>query len=292
MTNHLFKLTSKIIRIAMKMASYRPDSYPYISGDGFRKISDHIYDKEKTFNPASVKANEIIFLNTDYIERYFKYIHPLIKHPYKLITHNSDRNIGEQETKYLDEKIIKWFAQNAMISNPKIIPIPIGLENLHHYFNGIPGLFNKMKRQPTNKIPRILYGFSISTSKYERQSALDSLKTNLLADKISGHPLPPQYLNILNSYQFIASPPGNGIDCHRTWEAMYLQTVPIVKRSPATEYWRNLNLPLLLIDDWSTLASMHEQELFVLYHETMTRARTEALFMDYWINKIKYNNRQ
>ena len=30
-------------------------------------------------------------------------------------------------------------------------------------------------------------------------------------------------------FAFVASPSGNGLDCHRTWEALLLRSIPIVK---------------------------------------------------------------
>ena len=274
----------------MGLLGLRPASGQYISGDGFRKIADHLYDETERFRPEEVQPDEVVFVNTDLLDSYFELIHPLIKFPYKLITHNSDKNITERELKYLDAKIIKWFAQNVTVNHPKLIPLPIGLENLHYYVNGVPNLFDKFKRGPSNKKPRVLFGFSVSTNRAERQEALNNLEKNPLADKIEGFPLPPQYLSLLNSYQFVASPPGNGLDCHRTWEAMYLGVIPIVKRSVATEYFLNLGLPLLPVENWSDLPPRNGEELSSLYQDIMARKKIDALKMDYWAKLIKQND--
>ena len=58
-----------------------------------------------------------------------------------------------------------------------------------------------------------------------------------------------EYFNNLNNYKFIVSPEGNGIDCHRTWEALYLKVIPIVDRNYVTEYFSKL-FPMVLVDDW------------------------------------------
>ena len=44
-----------------------------------------------SFNPADVKEGAIIFVQSDLLDSYFKDIHTYIKNPYKLITHNGDR---------------------------------------------------------------------------------------------------------------------------------------------------------------------------------------------------------
>lgn len=41
----------------------------------------------------------------------------------------------------------------------------------------------------------------------------------------------------MTQMQFCASPHGNGLDCHRTWEALCLGCVPIVKSSPLDDLY-------------------------------------------------------
>ena len=54
---------------------------------------------------------------------------------------------------------------------------------------------------------------------------------------------------------------GIGADCHRTWEAMYLSIVPIVKRSAMAEHFWEIGLPLMIVDDWRELLSMTERSV-------------------------------
>jgi hypothetical protein len=45
-------------------------------------------------------------------------------------------------------------------------------------------------------------------------------------------------------------PQGNGVDCHRNWEVLYLKRVPIMKRTP---YLQELykDYPVLWVDDYA-----------------------------------------
>jgi hypothetical protein len=54
---------------------------------------------------------------------------------------------------------------------------------------------------------------------------------------------------MLRDTKFVLSPPGNGPDCHRTWEAIYSGAIPIVKR----DFWpfKTLSLPVLVVNDWN-----------------------------------------
>ena len=60
--------------------------------------------------------------------------------------------------------------------------------------------------------------------------ALNNIHPKLLhkVGKVSKNEL----LRIYTNYAFIVSPHRNGLDCHRTWEALVLGCIPIVKTSP------------------------------------------------------------
>jgi hypothetical protein len=47
-------------------------------------------------------------------------------------------------------------------------------------------------------------------------------------------------------WRFCVSPPGNGIDCHRTWEALYLGVIPVVVSSAGGLLD---HLPCIIVDD-------------------------------------------
>ena len=284
--NLTFRFLTSPIRNLFFFLKLHPTSGEYITGDGFRKIANHIYDENSKINIEKIKINDIIFVKSNLIDKYFQDIHPFIQVKYKLITHNSDKNIGEREVKYIDDKIIKWFAQNVEMEHPKLIPIPIGIENKKYFYNGIPYIFNKIKNTKTTKKDKIIFGFNIMTNPQERQSAFSELINNNVVEQINGFPNPYNYIKILNQYKFVASPPGNGIDCHRTWEAMYLNVIPIVKHSVMTEYFKNLGLPLWIINDWKELDGLTENDLSDKYEDIMTNSKTEPLFMNYWKEKI------
>eukprot|EP00581_Thalassiosira_minuscula_P011257 CAMPEP_0183725922 /NCGR_PEP_ID=MMETSP0737-20130205/21903_1 /TAXON_ID=385413 /ORGANISM="Thalassiosira miniscula, Strain CCMP1093" /LENGTH=356 /DNA_ID=CAMNT_0025957093 /DNA_START=32 /DNA_END=1099 /DNA_ORIENTATION=- len=52
-------------------------------------------------------------------------------------------------------------------------------------------------------------------------------------------------------YKFMLSPRGVGLDCYRTWEALYLGMIPVVKTSTLDSMYQGL--PVLIVDEWSDL---------------------------------------
>ncbi|MCL5070244.1 MAG: hypothetical protein M1308_05025 [Actinobacteria bacterium] len=90
--NKLFSINSKIHKkLISRSMKPRPSSYPYISGDSFRAIANHIFEsKTEKFDAQGVKYGDIVFVSTYLIMDFFKNIHPFIANKYILITHNSD----------------------------------------------------------------------------------------------------------------------------------------------------------------------------------------------------------
>lgn len=288
--NLFFRIIRKVNKTFIKFSTNsRPSSYPYISGDSFREIAQHVFDSISNFEEKNVKENDIVFVGVEKIKEFFEIKHINIKNKYKLITHNGDINIDEEFIKYIDNKIIVWFAQNVEVEHDKLVPIPIGLENKKYYNNGIPVIFNKIRKKLVriDKKNKILFGFNVSTNPKERSVARGILKNSDITEEINIKLEPPLYLNLLSKYKFVASPPGNGIDCHRTWEAIYLKTIPIVKRSVMTEYFKSLGLPIILIDNWNEILKMNDVYLENKYKEFKPLFDNKFLLFNNWMDKIK-----
>lgn len=263
-------------------------SEPYLSGDTFRALSNHVLDVRSSINPSTVCFADIVFVSLTHVSFFFKEIHPKIREKYTLVTHNGDLTITSAHIRYLDAKIICWFSQNVDVAHKKVLPIPIGLENLSYYNHGIPKKFSDITYTPTaQKKPRILYGFSTSTNPKIREKAKKALSQLKTSDEIGSRLISPDYMKVLETYMFVASPPGNGLDCHRTWEALYVKTVPIVLRSVSMEYFAKQGLPIYIIDSWSKLNSLSESDLRHIYMTKIKLFQSPALWFDFWKNKIK-----
>ncbi len=267
----------------------RPASYPYVTGDGFRQLADHIYDEAKTdFNPDVVKPGQIIFLGNSRIKNFFKEFNGKIKADYVLISHNGDENVDQEAVGLMDERVKRWYGINVVVKHPKVVPIPLGIENLHYYVLGIPSNFRAVKKMNLPKKNRIFYGFTVASNPGQRQPALDVLSKYPLAETLKGSWLTFRpYLKLLAGYKFTASPEGSSIEGHRNWDALYMGVSPIVTRSVTTEYFQSLGIPMWLVDDWRELNSLTEADLDKKYQELWKGFDESKLYMDYWVNKIK-----
>ena len=61
------------------------------------------------------------------------------------------------------------------------------------------------------------------------------------------------YYSQLMRHHFVLSPRGNGLDCYRTWEALALGVIPIIKRNgPFDRLYEGM--PVLLVDRWEDVS--------------------------------------
>jgi len=129
--------------------------------------------------------------------------------------------------------------------------IPTGIANPHHAIGDFNNLLDFQGLR--GRTERLYVSFAINTNSHERIDAVKAV-SNFACDQTYPQydKLPMQhreYLKQMSRYKFVLSPAGNGVDCHRHWEAMYLGCIPIVKRTQQMNHFTNL--PILFIDEWS-----------------------------------------
>ncbi len=291
---HVFNIKYKTIYVVKrnlkrllveKLHLNRTNNYPYISGDGFRNLAQHVYDESSDFHPENVQTGDIVFMNPDFIEAYFRYKHPQIKNKYILITQNSDLGIEKHHTDLIDDTIAHWFAKNVLHSHPKVTPIPIGLTN--NFLNKIGTTSDMSTIRATDlshKTTGISFGFSLASGQ-ERIKLQESLKKHTLGFHVF-EKTQSAYFKKMSTYSFVASPEGNGADCHRTWEALYLQCIPIAKENYFINHFKELGMPILTIKNWGDVEKFDKEYLDTQYSQLTSGFNHPALFMDYWIECI------
>lgn len=200
------------------------------------------------------------FCKTDYIARF----HDTSENIF--VTHNSDYHIDQRAYQFGPECKL-WLAQNKNCDFPNLEGIPIGLENMQlrtheaaargEYSSQVRGalekalLIDKYNAFEIDKSGLVYMNFNIKTFPSERQLVWDMFKKEDWVTSTQDLPLQQFYFD-LASYKFVISPRGNGTDCHRTWEALYLRTIPIVKRSHTMNEFKDL--PIYYVDDWSEIS--------------------------------------
>ncbi len=264
--------------------NYRVPNDKFITGDAYRNHADYIFDEtNQVLDAKKIERGSIIFVKTDMLSEFFKKYHKKIENPYILITHNSDDEVPGIFENYLnDHKIIVWFSQNVVKQHKKLIPIPIGIDNLYWGKKKLKAITHTIKKISRNNKKYLLYqNFKDGTSLYERTYVRNLFSKKKFCKTSKDLPYKKYFSEIADSY-FVLSPRGNGIDCLRTWESLYLGSIPIVKSSAMDSMFKDL--PVLIVNDWNEIT---EDFLKDKYSElSKKKFNIEKIYIQYWLNLI------
>lgn len=264
----IYRLNSSFVRLFNRLLKKRPPSDPFLSGDTFRSMATIKFEPFSFAIPFSSSRVEVIYSSTYNLDRLSSLL-KLVNYKHVVILHHSDLSFTPDLFNQINSRLLlHCFAQNSSFVHTKVTTIPIGLEDSWRHKHGIVRDFlnlSHLKNTPS-KIPRILYGFSVGTNFEARSTALNYLKCHPLADQFKSNS--GMYRRVLTSYMFVASPPGNGLDCHRTWEALYLGVIPIVIGH--SFYSQFPNFPGLVLNHWSELDDLTSNDLISIYHQKST----------------------
>ena len=237
-----------------------------------------------TFDPTQVQAGDVVFVRD--IPLFFEKKHPFIAHPYIIVTHGEHLDaMKSYHAKYLDEeKVIAWFGIHASkkVAHPKYFQIPIGVvqqpEN-HRKRGRLNDLFKSLRAHAEKK--HLLYMNFADAGKPERVK-VRSLFIDKPFTKRGKRQGFHSYLKEMASCKFTLSPKGLGPDCYRTWEALLVGSIPIVRTSQLDPLYEGL--PVLIIDRWEDI---NEEFLHKKYEEICGQQYDiKRLYMEYWLSKI------
>jgi len=263
---------------------------------------------KKMFNNMS------IYVCSDLLQFFVNKILPHIRHSFSLVTGDSDlcvprEALSQEETFTLlkSQFLRKWFIQNTQVQdNDKIVQMPIGLdfhtisENKNHIWK-LPeeknspldqeqillDITNNFETQNSfiNKELKIYVNFTIYNDRFnQRQDSLNKINKELLVINQSFTQRTNNW-KLMTKYAFILSPTGVGLDCHRTWEALCLGCIPIVKMVNFTKLFEDL--PVLMVEDWSEVTEELLQKTLIDF--STRRFNYDKLTLQYWTHQIKNN---
>ena len=127
----------------------------------------------------------------------------------------------------------------------KVIPIPIGLDlhKMRDGLNGITALRLFRETQSADYGPRskkILVDCCLNQTSKDRVALCKELRRSDHFEFMERRVLRGDLWKLYRRYDAILSLPGYGLDCHRTWEALYLGAKVIVQQVGLAGLYRGL----------------------------------------------------
>jgi hypothetical protein len=189
---------------------------------------------------------------------------------------------------------VHWFTQNCTLFHPKVTAIPIGMD--YHTFNQVCP--NQRQEQILNDIKTCApswnnrnikcYGnfhFTMDNKYYshERYDCFNNVSKMICLYEKDRVSLDKTWIN-QSTCAFVLSPAGGGLDCHRTWEALILGCIPIVKRFNIPLENVYSDLPVLIVDSWEDVT---EELLVATIADFSSRQfNYDKLMLKYWVDLI------
>jgi len=178
----------------------------------------------------------------------------------------------------IPENIDKWYVTNLDVVHRKMEWLPFGLNNHGPGHTYLDRFMNRPKKH-------LLYvNFQLNSL---QRVAMKNYFRNCPWVTFRSEPNLPveQYLAEMAEHKFVLSPFGNGLDCYRNYEAMYLGTMPVIQRNTFSENFGKNDLPALLVNSYGGLNPdfLESAWEWAQNHEF----KTDKLRLSYWEKRLR-----
>jgi hypothetical protein len=255
------------------------------------------------------KDGDCIYIKFAFIRQFIYNVLPHINYRFILVTGDGDETMPDDifdsntfNSIINNDKIIHWYSVNCNESyHEKFSLIPIGVNYHSLSFGEFCGWHPtalspleqekmiediKLKSPPLHERELKCYSNFHFVTYNEfgnpRQKAIDTIPKELVHYEEKFVPRSVTWEN-MGKHVFVLSPMGHGMDCHRTWEALILGCIVIVKKSQLDSLYNDL--PVLIVNDWNEITEHLLAETLEKYKNT--NFDYDKITLKYWVNKIK-----
>ena len=272
-----------------------------------------------------VRDGEVVWVRLSWLRSFAKQVLPHVKARFVLVTGDSDSCVpselrAEAETILNSPNVLHWFTQNydGSADTEKISPVPIGID--FHLLSERP-IWGETCASPgqqeqalksiarglapvASRTPKVYVDFAwqqrLGIFDYRTYHPLQGTRlrqsrrwlTKRLRANEAVHcqdgPMPRSEMwRRRGEFAFVLSPPGNGLDCHRTWEALALGHIVLVPSSSLDRLYSEL--PVILLHRWDEITPENLGNWLSLYKYRPGPA--EKLTSAYWVNEMRMHSR-
>ena len=290
-----------------------PDDFPKgvyrFHGDSFSRSTTSYYQTLA----GRVSDGDLVWVKVDWLPFFVSTILPDIDARFVLATGDSDHSMPstmpvESERICSSSMVIHWYTQNfdGTVTD-KISPIPIGIDfhtiQREEYW-GIRKLpiakqnevlnMIQQKLKPVDKRIQQLYidsqfdgrcdPFIAGATNDLTRSAIYKMIKSCDDVFLQKHFLPQfEMWKQRGLFAFVLSHHGNGLDCHRTWEALVLGHIVVIQKSSLDPLYEEL--PVIFVDDWRDVDTASLGDLLCIDQEKAYRL--EKLTNQYWVDRMR-----
>ncbi|MBO8206794.1 hypothetical protein HA149_06950 [Prochlorococcus marinus XMU1406] len=282
--------------------AHKCDFYPNLFVSDITQINFNDY--------SNISSGSLVYVISSALKSWFREVYPILVKEKKiiiLVTGDSvvnaplealGMNINELQNLKGEGVIYHWFCQNCDVDfRDYVTPIPLGVDyhtihrkdfwgekKTHFIFQDINlNLISRKRFDDFHKRKfRLICDIHLNKGNFnkERQIAYKqskNIKNSLFINKPYSR---SKFWRIMRDAQYIISPRGRGFDCHRTWEALVLGVVPIIKTSVNDVLFEEM--PVLIVDSYKEINNnlLNKNKIFI--HQNLKK-----ITLQYWVNLIQ-----
>jgi hypothetical protein len=286
-----------------------------------RRLPGNLISDPSTYR--DMRDGEVVWVRLSWLRSFVKQVLPQVKASFVLVTGDSDSCVpselmAEAEAILGSPNVLHWFTQNydgSMVTE-KMSPVPIGID--FHMLSERP-IWGETSTSPLqqeqvlksigrglapvgNRIQKVYVDFAWqqgwSILDYRTYHPLQGTRLRQSRRWISRRLRANEAVHCQNGpvprsemwrrrgeFAFVLSPPGNGLDCHRTWEALALGHIVLVPSSSLNSLYSDL--PVVFLNRWDEITSENLGKWLSLYKSRL--GMTEKLRSAYWVNRMRLN---
>lgn len=189
----------------------------------------------------------------------------------------------------IPQNVIHWFCANCSINEPRVSFLPFGVNS-----QGDVNLFDVVCKEKI-EAPKKLFYINLDTNTYDRYEYKNFWAKYIEQPGVSDwatfiqETVPvKEFYEQIRDHEFICCHAGNGQDCFRNYETMYLARFPLIKYSRFGVNMLNADFPVTLVKNWyainkTSLETVHNHIL-----ESNAQVNWEVLKKSYWFDKIHH----
>lgn len=177
--------------------------------------------------------------------------------------------------------VLHWFVVNCEITHPKVTTIPFGINGVDGDLSNAEAIANYKFTKSRDKLLYVNFQF-YTTDRAELWHYYKNINhPQVTCKRDVGF---DEYLDDLATHRFILCPAGNGIDCYRTLESIYMGAVPIIEHRLGMSPYIEAGSHVVTADN---LFSINLDKLIELIVQRQINMDTDKYTWSYWKNIIE-----
>jgi len=275
---------------ALKMFLFSPQEVQehFISAEQLMRACDQVWSADSKadilIERGQPRAASSIYCKVDHLIGLFDHIRK-VRNRMVLVSSESDRPITTEFLEGCPPQIAHWFSTNIQTADERLSALPLGLANSYCGITLKAPLIAANSRPIAERSRWLYVNFRTNSNPAVREPVMHQFRNmrneNWITVQEAGLGF-EAFLEEMTSHRFVLCPPGNGIDTHRLWEALYSRTIPVAIAGPAMDAFRDL--PILFLEDFRQLT----RDFLAGEYERIKSSKWnwQKLFLPWWRDRI------